>query len=416
MKFLSALIAMLCLVACGSENSSTTDSSENQPVEEKKAEEFFGFNIEEHKIVHDTIENNQFLSEILLPFKVSYVDIDGIAKNSKDVFDVRRMKAGRPYHMVCTNDTTEEVQCMIYEQDPVNYVTFHFGDSLYATTGKREIEIKENEASGVVTSSLFLAMTENDLSPALAMELADIYAWTVDFYRLQKGDRFKIIFDERYVDGNFIGIGDVKAAYFEHQKEPFYAFRFEEDSIPRYFDDEGNGLKKAFLKSPLKFGRLTSRYTMRRFHPVQKRNKPHLGTDYAAATGTPILATGDGAVIESARKRANGNYVKIRHNSTYTTQYLHMSKRAVNVGDFVKQGQVIGYVGSTGLATGPHVCYRFWKNGSQVDHLREKFEPSKPLKEELVAEFEEYKSVIKKQLDNIPYTEKDEELLTSLNQ
>jgi len=377
----------------------TTEADENPELVEETT--FYGFDEDDFDILHDTIGNNQFLSDILLPHHINYTEIDGIAKNAKEVFDVRHMKAGRPIHLVCKKDSLGKAVCLIYEQDPVHYVTFHLGDSLYATKGEKEVTVVEEEASGTISSSLFLTITEQDLSPALAMEMADIFAWTIDFYRLQKGDNFKIIYEKQMVENNFVGIGEVKSVLFEHSGEDFYAFRFLQDSVPKFFDDKGQGLRKAFLKSPLKFGRLTSKYTMRRFHPVQKRNKPHLGTDYAAATGTPILATGDGTVIASSRNGGNGNFVKIRHNNTFSTQYLHMSKRGVKVGDFVHQGDVIGYVGSTGLATGPHVCYRFWKNGKQVDHLREKFEPSEPLPEDQMATFEKVKLNMKSQLDAI---------------
>ncbi|MFT4659840.1 MAG: murein DD-endopeptidase MepM/ murein hydrolase activator NlpD [Patiriisocius sp.] len=394
------LVAIL-FAACSSKSPSPILITEEKV--EIEPDKFFGFDMNKHMIIHDTLKNNQFLSDILLPHKVSYVDIDRIAKNAKSVFDVRALKAGRPFHLICDKDSVGRAFCMIYERDAINFVKFHLGDSIYASTGEREVTIREGEASGIVSSSLFMTITEQNLSPALAMEMADIFAWTIDFYRLQKGDKFKIIYDQKIVDDEFIGIGDVKACLFEHSGEEFYALKFEQDGMPRFFDDKGQGLRKAFLKSPLKFGRLTSRYTMRRFHPVQKRNKPHLGTDYAASTGTPILATGDGNVIESRRKGGNGNYVKIKHNSTFTTQYLHMSKRVAKVGDFVRQGEVIGYVGSTGLATGPHVCYRFWKNGKQVDHLREKFEPSEPLPDDILKEFLLAAKVMKSELDKVNY-------------
>ena len=396
------VVAIVFLSSCKDKKTSVTEEAVTEQLTEDEL--FYGFDEHDYRIIHDTIKSNVFLSDILLPHSIDYGEIDEIAKNSKEVFDVRGLKVGRPFHLVCNKDSIGKAVCMIYERDPVNYVTFHMDDSLYTTLGEKVVEIKEREASGVINSSLFLTITDQDLSPALAMEMADIFAWTIDFYRLQKGDKFKIIYDERMVDGEFVGIGEVKACLFEHSGEEFYALRFLQDSIPKFFDEKGQGMRKAFLKSPLKFGRLTSRYTMRRFHPVQKRNKPHLGTDYAAPTGTPIMSTGDGTVIASQRKGGNGNYVKIKHNTTYTTQYLHMSKRAVKVGDYVHQGDIIGYVGSTGLATGPHVCYRFWKNGKQVDPLREKSEPSEPLPQELMAEYKKVADKLISRLDDIPYT------------
>jgi len=292
---------------------------------------------------------------------------------------------------------------MIYEHDLVNYSILHLKDSLYGERAQREVEVREAQASGVVNSSLYLTLTEQGLSQALAMEMADIYAWTIDFYRLQKGDRFTVLYDQRFIGDEFIGIGDVKACMFEHKGKEFKAYAFEQNGKQDYFDEDGEGLRKAFLKSPLKFGRLTSGFTMRRFHPVQKRFKAHLGTDYAAPRGTPILSTGDGTVIKSSYTKNNGHYVKIRHNGTYTTQYLHMSKRLVNVGQAVKQGETIGLVGATGLATGPHVCYRFWKHGKQVDPRQEDFPSTDPV---LDTERDRFLAAIQEYEERLQNTEK----------
>lgn len=363
----------------------TEDKSEEEViiVEEEELPEikyFYGFEEDAHIIAHDTILRNQFIADILLPH-IDYPRMETLLANSQEHFDPRRVKVGRPYHIISRkeNDSTDVPVAFIYEQDAVNYTILHMEDSLYATTGAKPIETREATASGVIESSLYLTLTQQGLSQALAMEMADIFAWTVDFYRLQKGDSFEVLYDERYIDDEFIGIGEVKACTFHHGEQTFEAYAFVQNDKRDYFDEKGEGLRKAFLQSPLKFGRLTSGYSGRRFHPVQKRFKAHKGTDYAAPTGTPIMATGDGTVIESKYRGGNGNYVKIRHNSTYSTQYLHMSKRAVNVGDVVKQGQTIGYVGSTGLASGPHVCYRFWKNGSQVNHREEEFPSTDPV-------------------------------------
>ena len=215
------------------------------------------------------------------------------------------------------------------------------------------------------------------------------------------GAYFKVIFEEIFVDGQRIGIGNILAAEFVHRDQPFYSYRFVQDSVANFFDENGESLRKAFLKAPLNFSRISSRYTKKRFHPVQKRWKAHLGTDYAAPSGTPILATGDGTVTESAYGKANGNYVKIRHNSTYSTQYLHMSKRKSKKGDFVRQGDVIGYVGATGLATGPHVCYRFWKNGEQVDPYSQDLPASEPINPKYRDEYNAVKDSLMPLLQNI---------------
>jgi len=363
----------------------------------------YGFPIDSFVIHKGNIKRNEFLADILLKYGVDYQSIDRLAKASRDVFDVRYLRHGNNYAIICANDSSEKALCFVYEPNGIDYVVYDLRDSINIYKGQKEVETRTREASGIINSSLFLTLQEQHISPALAMEMANVYAWTIDFYRIQKGDYFKVIFDEMYVDDQFIGVGKIHSADFHHADRDFYAFEFENATGADYFDEEGNSLRKAFLKSPLKFGRLTSGYTKRRFHPVQKRWKAHLGTDYAAPTGTPILAVGDGVVIDAKFSRFNGNYVKIRHNGTYTTQYLHMSKigQGMKPGKAVRQGDVIGYVGSTGLATGPHVCFRFWKNGKQVDHRSEPMPPSKPIDENLREEFNAMMDVEKKRLDGI---------------
>jgi murein DD-endopeptidase MepM/ murein hydrolase activator NlpD len=249
----------------------------------------------------------------------------------------------------------------------------------------------KKSVSGVINSSLYESLEKESADPRLTMKLADVYAWTIDFYDIKKGDWYKVEYEEKYVNGKAIETGNISSAVFHHDGETFYAFYFQPDSAKEghYYDEHARSLRKAFLKAPLKFIRITSHYTLRRFHPVQKRWKAHLGTDYGAPTGTPIMTTGDGVVIASTFSRFNGNYVKVRHNATYTTQYLHKSKRADRVGQHVKQGQVIGYVGSTGLATGPHVCYRFWKNGKQVDPLKQHFPAAEPVPQDEMQLFQQ---------------------------
>jgi murein DD-endopeptidase MepM/ murein hydrolase activator NlpD len=239
----------------------------------------------------------------------------------------------------------------------------------------------------------------------LTNKFVDIFAWVVDFQRLQKGDQFKLIYEENLVDENPIGVGRILGVYFEHSGSGYYAFPFDQGDGPDYFDENGNSLRKALLKYPIEFSRISSRYSMHRFHPVVKVFRPHLGTDFAASTGTPIRSVGDGIVEEAQYKSNNGNYVKIRHNGTYTTGYLHMSKIASGIkpGTRVRQGETIGYVGSTGLATGPHLCYRFWKNGVQVDALKVELPPSQPVKEEYFQSFEKVKEEITKRLQLIPF-------------
>ena len=295
-------------------------------------------------------------------------------------------------------------------------MVYDLKDTISIYRGERPVIVEERVASGVIASSLYQTLIDQKLSPALAMEMANIYAWTIDFYRIQKGDYFKLIYTVKKVGDTVVGVDEIQASVFNHFNSSYYAFQFTQENQPDYFDETGNSLRKAFLQAPLKFSRISSGYTKRRFHPVQKRYKAHLGTDYAAPTGTPIMAVGDGVVTEAKYKRYNGNYIKIKHNSTYSTQYLHMSKIAPNMrpGTRVRQGDIIGYVGSTGLATGPHVCFRFWKNGTQVDHRREKLPPSEPIKEKYRPSFENHLEAWKPRLEsiNIEMEESAESVLT----
>lgn len=372
------------------------------------------YNIElnDYTIIEQKIDKGEVLSEILYPRGISYPDIQRIVDQSKDVFSVRKLQAGRPYTLLLKNDSTSKLDYMIYEINDVDYVVYDFKDSIRVYREQKPVTIVEKMASGIISSSLWNTMMDNGLDQELIFVLSDVYAWTIDFYHLQKGDAFKVIYTERQVEGEMVGIEEVIAAEFTHHGTPLSAYLFESQGILDYFDDNGKNLRKAFLRAPVKFSRISSRYTQKRFHPVQKRYKSHLGTDYAASTGTPIMATGDGVVVVSTYKKFNGNYVKIKHNATYTTQYLHMSKRAVKVGDMVKQGETIGYVGSTGLASGPHVCYRFWKNGKQVDPFRQKLPDSNPIDPDEVEAFEKVKKEYGERLKSIPL--ENENSLSSL--
>ena len=370
-------------------NPANGDSVEIETEREPTIE--YGIVTDSFKVIKGLIKPGQVLGEILYLNHIDHPEIDQIVTKSKGIFDVRRAKAGQPYTVLCTNDSNAIAQYFIYEESHINYVVFDLRDEINVYRGEKEVEIRKRTASGEITSSLWNAIMDNNMSPALVMELSNIYAWTIDFFRIQKGDKFRVHYDERFVEGEFVGIGRIWAAKFTHQSEDFYAFYFKEEgeNFGDYFDEESKTLRKAFLRAPLNFSRISSKYSKRRKHPVTGRVKPHLGTDYAAPKGTPILSTANGRIVEARYKRNNGNYVKIRHNNTYTTQYLHMSKikSGIRPGVHVKQGDVIGYVGSTGLATGPHVCYRFWKNGVQVDPYKQKLPPSEPMKDESKAPF-----------------------------
>ncbi|PTN08652.1 M23 family metallopeptidase [Mangrovibacterium marinum] len=366
----------------------------------------FGLPVDSFQIDAGTIKRNQNLSDILLPYGVSYQTIAEIAQKSKTIFDVRKIKQGNNYFFFCTPDSTSEAKYWIYEADPIEYVVFQLTDSLNIYKGEKPISRKIKTASGVINSSLWNALKDNDMNPVLAIELSEIYAWTIDFFGIQKGDKFRLIYEENYVDSIPVGINAIYACQFQHQNEDFYAFQFEQDSITSFYDDQGKSLKKAFLKAPLKFSRISSRFSRSRLHPVLKIRRPHLGIDYAAPTGTPVQSIGDGVVTRKGyQARGGGNYVYIKHNSVYTTCYMHLHNFAKGIapGVRIRQGQVIGYVGKTGLATGPHLDFRVFKNGSAMDPLKVKAPPVEPVKEALMPQYTQLKDSLMTRLQAIPF-------------
>jgi murein DD-endopeptidase MepM/ murein hydrolase activator NlpD len=395
------LIVLVVFFSCKKE------TKEEQPIVDKvvvpKIIQKFGYIYNDFRVIEDTIRKNESFGEILYRNHVDFPEIHKIVEASKDSFDVRRLRTGKPYTILASKDTTEKAQIFIYQPNKVDYVVIDFTDSIKAQPFKKPVKTVIKKAEGSITSSLSEAMDEAGLDYDLVNEMSDIYAWAIDFFHLQKEDKFKVVYEERFIDDTVsVGIGDIKAAYFEHKNMPFYAFKYVTDStknISDYYDEKANTLRRQFLKAPLQFSRISSRYNLKRYIRYYGRIKPHKGTDFAAAVGTPIMATANGTVIASARRGGNGNYVKIKHNSTYTTQYLHMQRRKVKKGDYVKQGDVIGTVGMTGNTSGPHVCYRFWKNGRQVDPFKQKLPSAKPIKEELKSAYLDFILPLRKQLD-----------------
>lgn len=349
----------------------------------------FGINVDSKLLIEDKVKRNQNISEILSNYNVSAETIYHLAERSKDVFDVRKIATNKKYILICEQDSLKTARALVYEHNPIEYVVFNFQDSIFVEKKAKEVVTVERSAAGIIESNLSMTMQSLGLSHELTNEFVDVFGWQVDFFGLQKGDKFKLIYEDKLVEDKSVGIGDIKAIYFEHYGNDYYAFIYDQGNGIDYFDEEGNSLRKALLKYPLEFTRISSRYSGRRYHPVQKRYKAHRGTDFAAPRGTPIRAVGDGLITEAQYKKYNGNYVKLKHNGTYTTQYLHMSKIAsgIRAGVRVKQGQTIGYVGSTGLATGNHLCYRFWRNGVQVDALKVDLPPSEPIKEEFKEDY-----------------------------
>jgi len=377
----------------------------------------FGYDVADYIITQDTIRKNETLGIILDRHHVSNSKIYNIVNQIKDSFNVRHLKVGKPYTIFAKKDSSEQAQIFVYQPNKIDYSIIDFKDTITRVKNKKRPTTKRLlTASGIINSSLFENLEEQNLSPLLAFNLSEIYAWTIDFYRIYKNDKFKVIYEQEYLEDSIpVGIGKIHAAYFENNKTPFYAFNYVADSIlgiADYFDEESRNLRKAFLKAPIKFGRISSHYNMNRYIKLYGRIKPHLGTDFAAPVGTPIMSTANGTVIKSAYTRGNGNYVKVRHNSTYSTQYLHMKNRAVKVGDVVKQGDIIGYIGMTGNTTGPHVCYRFWKDGKQVNALKQILPAAKPMSDSIKPHYFKFIQSLKRDLDSIKYTTPD----TNFNQ
>jgi murein DD-endopeptidase MepM/ murein hydrolase activator NlpD len=381
----------------------------------KPAPVLYGIPTDSLEIVEGVVERGESLSRILENYNISPLTIDLLARKSKAVFNVRRISANRNYTILHARDSAQTAQYFIYEPNEVEYVIYDLRNELAVTKEKRKVEVVEKVLAGAIENSLFDAIVDAGGSPQLVNNFADIYAWRLDLNRIQPGDQFKLIYEEKQVNGDVIGYGKLKAAFFEHQGDSIYAIGFDEGHGLSYFDQNGKSLKKAFLREPLEYSRISSRYSKSRFHPVQKRYKAHLGTDFAARRGTPIRTVGDGVVLDARYTSGNGYFVKIRHNKTYTTQYLHMSKfaKGIHRGAHVKQGQTIGYVGSTGLATGPHLCYRFWKNGRQVDALKVKLPSANPISRKYKEEFAELKKQVITRMGALEINAPQPELIAS---
>ena len=332
---------LIFLFSCGEKNSQT-----NIEVKKEKVIKEYGYTLNNYNVKKDTIESGDSFGLILEKNNLFYPKIYEIVQEAKKVFDIRKINIGRPYTILSSKDSLNKPLVFIYQPNPIDYIAVSLGDSLWAEKKQKEVKLIEFEAMGTIKSSLSETMQELKLSPLLSNELSEIYAWNIDFFRLEKGDNFKILYTSKYVDDSiYIGLNRIHNAYFEHRGKPFYAIEFQTDSIKgmyEYFDDKGKNLRRAFLLSPVQFSRISSRYNLRRKIAYYGKVKPHYGTDFAAPIGTPIRSTAAGRVVKSGYTRANGYYVTVSHNATYSTQYLHMRKRGLKVGTYVEQGDKIG--------------------------------------------------------------------------
>jgi murein DD-endopeptidase MepM/ murein hydrolase activator NlpD len=401
LKFIYSIVILLLAVSCiNTVNNkpesalSVSDTASYNYVSESVL--LYGIPADSFNLVPGQIKRNGFLSEILLKHGVSMQEIDQVIRNSKEIFDVRNIRSGNKYILFCDKDSSARVRYLVYEHHPAICYVFSFNDSLNITPYRKKITTEIKYASGTIETSLWDAIMAEGLHQSVASDLSEIFAWTVDFFGLQKGDNFKVIYEELFIEGKSLGTNRIYGAQFTQTDHTITAIPFIQDSTESFFDEDGNSLRKAFLKAPLKFSRISSRFSSNRMHPILRIRRAHFGVDYAAPIGTPVLSVGDGKVISVTTENGSGKTVKIQHNSVYSTAYLHLSRfgEGISSGVFVKQSQIIGYVGSSGLSTGPHLDFRFYMNGSPVDPLKVESPSVDPVSEENLRRFEINKTVV----------------------
>jgi murein DD-endopeptidase MepM/ murein hydrolase activator NlpD len=383
------------------ETISVSDTVKVRPV--RKPTLTFGIPSDSFNIIKNRIKPNKFLSDILAEYGISRHEADMVIKNSSKVFDVRNIRAGHSYTILSDKDSVAKVRYIIYEHDPSRFYIFSFNDSLNITLYREETRSEIKFSSVTIETSLWDAMITNGINTELAADLSDIFAWTVDFFGLRKGDRFKVIYQERFLGDQSIGIGKIYGAEFDNSGPHIFAIPMIQSEKESYYDAAGNSLRKAFLKAPLRFSRITSGFSSGRMHPILRIIRPHYGVDYAAPEGTPVYSVGDGKIISTENEDGSGRIVRIRHNSVYSTAYMHLSSfgKGIVTGASVKQGDIVGYVGNSGLSTGPHLDFRIYMNGYAVNPLRVDAPPVEPVLEENKAKFEKIRSVVRDLLETI---------------
>lgn len=365
----------------------------------------WGFSLNQYHILDNELRSGAVLGEILMQHGLQYAQVAKLVESAKGVFNINAMRAGKTLHFLFKSQAASP-EFMVYEPSPYEYVVFQLQEPFQVQVVKRDVKTEIKAASGVLETNFWQALTDNGLNDELADGMIDVLASSVDFYHQKQGDRFKVVYEQYYVEGQAVGTGKIIAAVYERDGKEYYAFHYENlNEKCSYYDFDGRPARKAFLKAPVKYSRISSRYSRNRLHPILGYHKAHFGTDYAAPYGTPILAVAEGVVVEAAHRGGNGKFVRIRHDGTYETQYLHMQgfARGIRSGARVAQGQTIGYVGSTGLATGPHVCFRFWKNGQQVDHLRLNLPQPKPMAGQDLEQYIIVRDSLLRVINQVPY-------------
>jgi len=405
----SSLLGIVLLIVIFMPKEETTEPLDEIEVtdslEVKEITYKYGIPVDDYDVDYGIVKKNQSLSAILQKHGLPVREVHRLVEKSKDVFDVRKIRSDQAYAVFTTKDSVPVTSYFVYEIDPKSYVVFDLRGEYRVTMGKNPVEWRRNELHGVVESSLWLAMSKYNADPQLAVVLSNIFGWTIDFFGLQKEDEFRVIYEQEYVDGKSLLNFNVLGASFRHGDSTYYAVPFMQDGEVLYYNEKGNSLEGAFLKAPLDFFRISSRFSNSRFHPVLKRYRPHHGVDYAAPAGTPVYAVGSGKVIAKGyQANGGGNYLKVKHNSVYTSVYMHLSRfaKGIKVGSAVKQKEVIGYVGATGLATGPHLDFRVYENGKPINPLTIKSQPKKPVKQENIEQFKVVRDSVIRMLHAIP--------------
>lgn len=414
-KFVRLLLIGICLILVSSaiytiyttkkfnaEQYALADSTALKPQIRRE----FGIAVDSFHVVKGKVKRNAFLADVLEDFKVPYEIINQISEAAKGKFDLSKFKAGNPFTVFLSKDKSE-VEYFVYEHTPTDYILMNLSNGVMVSCGTKAVHNKTKQAFGEINSSLWNTMKDQGINSMVALQLSEIYAWSIDFFGLQKGDVFKVIYDEAFVDTTSVGINKIHGAWFRHAGQEYYAIPFTQDSVESYYDIDGKSLRKAFLKAPLRFSRISSRFSNSRYHPLLKIFRPHHGIDYAAPIGTPVQAIGDGTIVDMSYHGGAGRMVKIRHNSMYTSAYMHLRGFATGLhsGMRIKQGEVIGFVGSSGLSTGPHLDFRIWSNNTPVDPLKVESPSVEPVKPELMASFTARKDSVMKELAKIRVVE-----------
>jgi len=422
MKYLSIIVLALTLFSCNGKKRNTPSSDIAAAADTLVVEPLtkYGIIIDSLDVERKRIRRNEVLGSILEREGISSKQVYRLSKNYQDVFDVRKVRVGNYYELFHTRDSLPKLAYLAYEKSVSELIIYDFtGEEVIASTFQKEIQTRQREASGIINNSLWQTIVDNGGNGMLAIEMSDIYAWSVDFFGIAKGDKFKIIYEEEFVDSTSLGVKEIKYAYFKHKGDVYYAIPFEQNGFVGYFNEDGESLKRAFLKAPLRYSRISSGFSNNRFHPVLKRYRAHHGVDYAAPSGTPVHSIGDGTIITRGyQKNGGGNYIKIKHNSVYTTTYMHLKgfAKGMNVGVRVKQGQTIGYVGATGLATGPHLDFRVYRNGSAMNPLKLKSPPVEPILEANKEAFELRRDSAIQALRMIKFRDQDGGILAEENE